>query len=223
MRWKDRLHRVTVILMLFGIALLFSNHAAAQETTKQDDVFYYDGSNIKKYKGEHTFTFTQDLTQRKQLIEYRYLLSPVDTVVFASGCTFVPEGELRAFPNMKNIVLSETVSKYIDEESEVSIYSTYGWEEYGYYNYDGKIGSKLEKFIVDKKNPCFEEVNGILYDEMVKTLIKYPANSSIVDYVVPNTVTKVAADSSFQYANKMKTLKIGKNTKLSFQDTLKKI
>lgn len=219
MKWKNELHRGRIILILLGIVLLFSNHAAAQGTAKQDDVFYYDGSNIKEYKGEHTFVLVKDITKRNYLENYSKELASVTKVVFSSGCTFVPEGELIAFLNMKEIVLSENVKDYIDEGNEATIYNPSYWKRYGIYHYHGNSGKSLERFVVDENNPYLKSVDGILYDKGIKTLIKYPINSPIENYIVPDTVTKVAADGSFLYVNNMKSLTIGANTKLRLQDT----
>ena len=53
----------------------------------------------------------------------------------------------------------------------------------------------LKEFKVDKENPNFDTINGILYNKDITTLIKYPEGKTCETWVVPNTVTKFNDDA----------------------------
>ncbi len=70
------------------------------------------------------------------------------------------------------------------------------------------LETNAQEIIVDKKNPKFKSINGVLFDKEAKTLIYYPSNRVDDKYVIPETVETVIGDISSPY---LKSLTITPN------------
>ncbi len=70
----------------------------------------------------------------------------------------------------------------------------------------------LENIIVDKKNLYFSDLNGVLFNKEKTILISYPEGKQGIDYIIPETVEKLAVDC-FGYHTKIKNLTIKSNVK----------
>ncbi|BBF42426.1 cell surface protein [Lachnospiraceae bacterium KM106-2] len=224
-----------VSLLLVLILTGFSSKAAVSD----QNIFYYDGTNINNYSGQQEFVFTKDSTNENHLSQFNPF-PKVLKVRYAEGCTAISEGELLAFPKVKTIELSKTVQTYIDEAKQDSIYFTderwkqtskFAEEDWididdvrnpNYYCYNLTLLSNLENFIVDKDNPDFQAIDGILYNKAVTTLVKYPINHPNKSYTIPSTVTEEASIGSFYHTNHLEQLTIGAKTKLKLMDSSKR-
>lgn len=69
----------------------------------------------------------------------------------------------------------------------------------------------LESILVDSENKNYESVDGVLFDESIKTLITYPASKGLDTYNVPNTVNTIEIQS-FAGTKHLKNLILGTNT-----------
>ncbi|MBQ4137151.1 MAG: leucine-rich repeat domain-containing protein [Clostridia bacterium] len=66
----------------------------------------------------------------------------------------------------------------------------------------------LEKITVDAQNPYYEsDEYGVLYLKGKKTLLKYPMNSPLEAYVIPDTVNTISSNA-FSHANNIKKVTI---------------
>lgn len=88
--------------------------------------------------------------------------------------------------------------------------------------------SSLEEINVAFDNTSYSSLDGVLFTEDMKTLLKYPENSYVIDYNIPETVTRVA-DNSFTASTKLRSLYIHENLEyispytLSEAESLEKI
>lgn len=73
--------------------------------------------------------------------------------------------------------------------------------------------NNLEEIIVDAENENFKSVDGVLYDFEIKTLIEYPVNKANEEYLMPNTVTEVKANT-FAYVKNLKRVTLSNNLKV---------
>ena len=51
--------------------------------------------------------------------------------------------------------------------------------------------TELKQITVDKKNSCFKDIDGVLYDKSEKRLLCYPGKRGAKHYVLPSTVTRI--------------------------------
>lgn len=55
----------------------------------------------------------------------------------------------------------------------------------------------LKRILVDEANPAYASVQGVLYDKALATLVQYPGGRAGTNYIVSNTVTRVAAGAFY--------------------------
>ena len=75
----------------------------------------------------------------------------------------------------------------------------------GEYAFDGC--SALKEIQVADSNPNYQDIDGVLFSKDGSTLIKYPDDSDLVDYVVPDGCTRLE-DWSFTGAKSLKSIDI---------------
>lgn len=74
----------------------------------------------------------------------------------------------------------------------------------------------VKSITVDKDNPYFELVDGVLYDENIETLVLYPSGCGETEYVMPSSVKSFVYDFANYYAstgasNTLKKIVFSKN------------
>ena len=74
--------------------------------------------------------------------------------------------------------------------------------------FDNSFG--IEEFIVAEENQHFKSVDGILFTKDGTTLVRFPANSPITEYVVPDEVTNISS-SAFASTRRLRYASIGAN------------
>ena len=67
--------------------------------------------------------------------------------------------------------------------------------------------SALKEIQVADSNPNYQDIDGVLFSKDGSTLIKYPDDSDLVDYVVPDGCTRLE-DWSFTGAKSLKSIDI---------------
>lgn len=78
----------------------------------------------------------------------------------------------------------------------------------------------LEEITVDEENPYFTAKDGVLYSKDMTTLIHFPENKSMSEYVVPETVTEIS-NSAFGRFIRLDRLVIGEQvTSLNASEAL---
>jgi hypothetical protein len=90
-----------------------------------------------------------------------------------------------------NNLQSISISKNIESLGDVPFYVNHG----------------LKSIDVDKDNTNYSSKNGVLYNKLGDTLLRYPANKSDTEFTIPNGVTTLA-ESSFYANNNLKKLTI---------------
>lgn len=99
-----------------------------------------------------------------------------------------------AFNNNKNLT-KVTIPQTI---KDVGFDNSYGLYSSLFYNC-----TSLESIEVEKDNPVFCSVDGVLFNKEQTTLISYPANASRTSYDVPEGVANVAINA-FAYSQQLK-------------------
>ena len=74
------------------------------------------------------------------------------------------------------------------------------------------ICKNLSDITVDEKNPVYKSVDGILYSKDGKTLVRYPMNKSLVEFVIPEGVTEIGNESFFS-SDRLQSVVISKGVK----------
>lgn len=68
----------------------------------------------------------------------------------------------------------------------------------------------LQEINVDKDNPSYKSIDGVLFSKDGTNLIRYPQNKEDIEYTVPDAVKSIS-DFAFNDCEKMSELIIGKN------------
>jgi hypothetical protein len=97
----------------------------------------------------------------------------------------------------------------------------------------------LKKIIVNKKNPIYSDIDGVLFSKDFKSLICYPAGNTNTAYTVPDKTIRIIecafwrckylknitlpaillyiGKSAFEGCNKLKTITLSRKTKLHYE------
>lgn len=68
---------------------------------------------------------------------------------------------------------------------------------------------RLKEITVDKNNPNFRDINGVLFSKDGKDLIRYPQDKKDKEYFIPKSVKKVLVDAF--WGSKLEKIGFGKN------------
>jgi len=101
-------------------------------------------------------------------------------------------------PNIKSVKIPKHLK-------EISFGNFYGIKA------DNEYFLAVEEILVDKENPYYSSVNGVLFDKKQETLLFYPELKKEKEYEVPDLV-KVIEFMDFSNT-KLQSVKIGKNVK----------
>ena len=67
----------------------------------------------------------------------------------------------------------------------------------------------LEEITVDKNNPNYRDINGVLFSKDGEELIRYPQGKNNKEYVIPKSVKKILVDAF--WGGKLEKIKFGRN------------
>ncbi len=67
----------------------------------------------------------------------------------------------------------------------------------------------LSSINVDDESMFFTDIDGVLFDKQMKTLIKYPSKKSDKSFIIPDSVTKIEA-SAFYGCDFLTSIKVDK-------------
>lgn len=152
------------------------------------------GRNVKSI-GDYAFTCTEDtivLTIPDNLTLTRSLTNYTNPIFDYKGV--FDDGWKGSF---QTIIIPETVTNISDA------FISYYYADLYY----------LQEYSVDENNMYFSDINGVLYNKTQTKLIKYPINKSILEFVVPDTVTEIAKDAFYGLRDEsIEYLDLGKNT-----------
>ncbi len=98
-------------------------------------------------------------------------------IVIEEGITLIPS---TAFCNAEKCVSISIPASVETIETSTTPF----WEMYS-----------LEKFIVDENSTTFKSIDGILFTEDGKTLVYFPANYGITEYIIPVDVNSIAENA----------------------------
>jgi len=88
-------------------------------------------------------------------------------------------------------------NKYVSTLTTIIIPSTIiSIENNAFYDCD-----RLIDINVDKENPSYASIDGVLFDKNFRTLIKYPQNKNQKTYIIPSTVTSISEGAFFHCRN----------------------
>ena len=110
--------------------------------------------------------------------------------------------------------IPDSLLVYLDYAKKIYIPSTVDW--IGTFAFDNSYG--IEEFIVAEENPYFKSVDGIIFTEDGTTLVRFPSNSPITEYVVPDEVT-VIISNAFACTRRLRYASIGANVVNVGQDS----
>lgn len=138
--------------------------------------------------GDNVFLNT-DYLEEITVYESNHFFESYNNSLFTKGkkeLLFVPTNL-----NLKNFKLP-------DETSKINITSLFA-------------NNKLESFEVSKDNKYFSVIDGVLYSKDEKTLIKFPTLKKVENFVIPNTVEKIAPLAFENAENISGSFTIGQN------------
>lgn len=115
---------------------------------------------------------------------------------------------------MKSVILPQTLA----EIQTAAFYRCYSLESIKIPKNVNKVDSgaffrcsSIENIFVEKENPYFSDINGVLYNKDVTELIAYPEGKPEKSFSIPDTVKKV--NPGFGYHPLLETLKIPESVK----------
>lgn len=158
-----------------------------QKSENLAEGYIFSKDNTIKYKNEKVATI-QDVSLFATF-HYDTIFDKVEKVIIAEGVTTLPASTFYYFPNVKVISLPKSLNDvgtafyFIDFDSMVS--ALYAGEKFPYYL------SNLEEVKVHPQNSYYTDMNGILYNRGITSLICYPSNKLGKTYVMPESLTYI--------------------------------
>lgn len=139
-----------------------------------------------------------------------------DSNILITGCinTIIPDGIVRiesdAFngcKGLKSISIPETVESIgsfaFHQTGLTSVFIPYSVEKietsYGTYHYPFYECSSLEEIIVDKNNPNYSSLDGVLFNKSKTQLLNYPDGKKDETYIIPDTVSQLSNNTEYAY------------------------
>ena len=101
--------------------------------------------------------------------------------------------------------ITQAINLCVKHLKEISFGNFYGIKA------DNEYFLAVEEILVDKENPYYSSVNGVLFDKKQETLLFYPELKKEKEYEVPDLV-KVIEFMDFSNT-KLQSVKIGKNVR----------
>jgi hypothetical protein len=78
----------------------------------------------------------------------------------------------------------------------------------------------LSNITVKKQNPCFADINGVLFDRLENRILCYPAGKNDVSYTIPAGVTSIRKDA-FYGCDILKTVHLSRKVSIPEKDFFK--
>jgi len=162
-----------------------------EESKQKPDIlvegYVFSKDNTIKYKNEKVATI-QDVSLFATF-HYDTIFDKVEKVIIAEGVTSLPASIFYYFPSVKVISLPKSLNDvgkafyFIDFDSMLR--ALYSGEAFPYYL------SNLEEVKVHPQNSYYTDMNGILYNRDVTSLICYPSNKLSKTYVMPESLINI--------------------------------
>lgn len=143
----------------------------------------------KKFSSDGRVLYNKDKTT---LIKYPNAYT-IESFTVPSNVKIIDSYAFSYSRNLQNLILSdgvETLKNYMcwDSRSIKSIYLSSTVKNIGN---NALYSGSIERIDVDKSNPYYTSIDGVLYTKDMSTLVQFPYGKSADSYVVPSTVNKI--------------------------------
>lgn len=153
--------------------------------------YVFSKDNTIKYQNEKVVTIQE--VSFFATFPYTTIFDKVEKVIIAEGVTILPEYIFFYFPNVKVISLPKSLKSaenaFYFEDFHAMVDTLYSGETFPYYL------SNLEEVKVHPQNSYYSDMNGILYNRDVTSLICYPSNKPGKTYVMPESLTSIGTSA----------------------------
>jgi hypothetical protein len=143
-------------------------------------------------KKEQPFTYTVLEDGTAEITGYTGTATKIEIPAEIDGYNVTSIGERSFFGNdyIVSVIIPDSV-KSIGEKA-------FGW------------CAKLDRITVSVNNPYFTDVEGILFNEEITTLIQFPSRRMFIECTIPDSVTSII-DGAFEYCPNLRLITISDN------------
>lgn len=177
MKYKKYIRIVAVVMLFYGYFLSIQSMVVSASEKN----YYYGNENNTKYQGESTVVITSKLDFKR--FDFGTKEDKVTKIIFEEGIEELPNGIFFKFPNVKQIILPETL---------VSINDAFNVIKYRFNGIEDHMLLKLESIYIPVTNINYMTQDGILYDKTQKSLLVYPNEKKDKMYQMPDTVKDIS-------------------------------